>query len=185
MKLYHGTSININEEYLKPHDPFPERDDYKTSVYMTDELLIALLYSINPLKIYFNDIAPEMIHPFSKQFDVLNYKIPHLFELYEGMFDEVYNRGSYVYIAEINNQKYTKDGHQYIFEEPVKINKKVYYENIFNELLKYQKENKLKIIYYKEFKQRYEKDDILDSVKYLYENCNDYEKEFFHKKFNI
>jgi len=184
MKLYHGTDVNINDEYLLPHNPFPEISDYKNSIYMTDELLIALLYSVNPLKIYFKDKDPNTIHRFSKHFDVLNYKIPHLFELYEGMFDEVYNRGSYVYIAEITNQKYKNEGHQFIFEEPVKINQKVYYENIFNELLKYEKNNKLKIIYHKEYKKKYESD-VFDSIKYLYDICNDYEHEFFHEKFNI
>jgi len=184
MKLYHGTNANINEEFLKTHNPFPERSDYENSVYMTDELLIALLYSVNPLRIYFKDITPEMIHPFSKHFDVLNYRIPHLFELYEGMFDEVYNRSSYIYVAEITNQKYEKDGHQYKFKEPVKIKQKIYYENIFKELLQYEKDNKLKIIYYEEYKQKYE-NDMLDYIKDLYKYCNDYEHEFFHKKFNI
>lgn len=104
-KVFHGSMIDIQGEYLKPCQPF-KRSDYDERVYFTSSKILALIYSVSPIRAYAenkhldkSEFIPAFrahvrIHPSIE--DCGNKQIT-CYELYNGMFDELFNRKSYIY----------------------------------------------------------------------------------------
>ena len=186
MKLYHGSSTNIEGQYLIPHLPF-KTYDYKPSLYFTDKIEMALLYSINPIRNYIkiNNKKGEA-NAFSSYFKY-NDKIKKviLYECYKGMLDEVYNNPAYLYIYNIDDTKanqYIEDT-GYRFCEPIKFNEKIFIPNVLEQLKQLKDKNKIDIINFENltFKDKYY---LYDYISARANACeSEAEVEFFKEKF--
>ena len=187
MKLYHGSSINIKDEYLSPHKPF-KTYDYKSSIYFSDKIEIALMYSINPIRNYIRlnnkKLTPNAFSSYF-EYDKKN-DITILYECYKGMLNEVYNNSSYIYVLDIDDtiaNAYKDEEHSYNFSKPQKYTKKIFIPNVLDELLKLEKENKIKIIRFEDMSFNV-KNKLYDKISARANSCeHQCEIEFFKEKF--
>ena len=186
MRLYHGSSINIKDEYLSPHKPF-KTYDYKSSIYFSDKIEIALLYSINPIMNYIKlNNKEEKANAFSSYFkyDREN-NITILYECYKGMLNEVYNNPSYIYIVDVEESVANEhiEFNSYRFFTPIKYLKKIYIPNVLDELLKLEKKDKIKIIRFEDMSFNV-KNELYDSISDRANSCeHQCEIDFFKEKF--
>lgn len=187
MRLYHGSSINIKDEYLSPHKPF-KTYDYKSSIYFSDKIEIALLYSINPIRNYIKlNNKEEKANAFSSYFkyDREN-NITILYECYKGMLNEVYNNPSYIYVLDIDDtiaNTHKEGDHSYNFSKPQKYIEKIFIPNVLDELLKLEKENKIKIIRFEDMSFNV-KNKLYDRISDRADSCeHQCEIDFFKEKF--
>lgn len=97
MQVFHGSSKDI-EKTLKPNRAF-DRDDYKPSIYFTDNKQLALLYAINPIDIYINKHLNIDNHysAMSAHFIEGKGRIT-VMELYPNMFEDIYHQRVYIYV---------------------------------------------------------------------------------------
>lgn len=150
MKLYHGSSFNIKCKYLKPHKPF-DTDDYTIRVCFGTEYTTALAYSINPVRSYAENIGccVKNIPAFSCHCDLKKDK-PEIYELYEGMFDELFNKPCYVYECEVDDAiiKTANNGFEKYVEERVKIGNEIVIENCLSELKKQEQAGNIILVRY-------------------------------------
>lgn len=186
MELYHGTTINISDEFLRPHKPF-ETYGYKPIICFTDKRAIALLYSSNPIRTYFkkHKIVGKA-NAFSDyfRFDEKENKVV-VCECYEGMLEEVYNIPAYLYIFEYDNSNLEDSDHSlgYEFYDPVKYDKKIFIPNVLSELLELEKINIVKIKRFADLSCN-EKSLLYDNIAHRAHACeNQGEVEFFKERF--
>jgi len=150
MILYHGSNIDIKDEFLKPHNPFVEYGYSNRICFSTDEN-VALLYSINPIKSYSENLQTkeENIPAFSVHLK-LN-ETPYLiYELYEGMFEELFNKTCYIYKCDVDDSiiKNANNGFEKYVEQKVDITKKIIVENCLQKLKELEKQGNLNLMYF-------------------------------------
>lgn len=107
--LYHGSSISIKGNYLKPSKPSDshKKANYENAVYATDRKDIAIGMSLTGQK-YFHSFA--------------NYEA----KLVKIIFTKSYPKMKYTYLYKVSSGKFINNSlHQWISFEPVKILKKV------------------------------------------------------------
>ena len=159
MKLYHGTTTKINGEYLKTHKAF-ERIEYGEWVHFANNYDIALLYSVNPIRAFYQGkVDPIEIPAFSSHLAFSNKaNIPHkIYEIYPNMLTELFNTTAFIYVCEVD-EKDIANPHNSSFErivpKDVKIEKEIVIPNVLNELIKLDKEGNIKIIYNSNFNEQ-------------------------------
>jgi len=184
MKLYHGTTANISDEFLKPHKPF-ETYEYKPTIFFSNKLAIALLYSINPIRSYIQKKKlTGRANAFSNYFKY-NKKENKVVvcEYYDGMLEEVYNERSFIYVINENNLNEDNETTSFEFYEPKKYDEKIIIPNVLNELIKYEKANIIKIIRFNELTTD-DKSLLYDAIADRANACeNQCEIDFFKEKF--
>ncbi len=188
MIVYHGSQINISEGYLQPHKAFDSQD--KTAkVYVTKDYITALLYSINPIKAYFNNnnIIAEA-GAFSAHIDFSANPIT-VYELYEGMFDELFAHKTYIYVcddSQVELKSTTSAINENYVEEPLKIDDIEICDDLFDKLQILHAAGKIRLVRWNEW-------DYLDRYLWFVHNvetratyCKSQEEvEFFDKKLNV
>lgn len=151
MILYHGSNIDIKDEYLKPHNPFVGYGYSERICFSTDEN-VALLYSINPIKSYLENLQAkeETIPAFSVHLK-LNEKPYLIYELYEGMFEELFNKTCYIYKCDVDDSivKNANNGFEKYVEQKVDITKKIIVENCLQKLKELEKQGNLILKYFR------------------------------------
>lgn len=148
MILYHGTTVKIEKE-LCPHKAF-KRDDYKTWVHLSKDKTMALLYAVNPIRAFYNDDNNKKgIPAFSVHFQ---HNVKHgqpikVYEIYEGFFEELFNRKAYIYVADVSKSDFDKiDGFEVMVAKNVPIQNTLYIENVYGMLKKLEQTNVIDIV---------------------------------------
>ena len=148
MKVYHGSLINIKGKYLKPNKAF-NNNLYKPCVYFSTSYINALLYSVNPIRSYLKNCNDSCnARAFSAHIDFTKTP-PIIHELYNGMFEELFNTSCFIYISDIDEVETQEANKEIVFEGKAIINEKIKIANFYQELLK---EEKNKNIGLKRFK---------------------------------
>lgn len=125
-KLYHGTKTLIKDGVLKPNICF----ELESFVYATDNYEYALIRSGN--------------------FDITKFRVREehekdyheLCEIYEGAFEELFDRPGYIYLVDRNDFKPLRES-EFVSEHEVRIIDTIYIENILDEI---NKSDKIKLI---------------------------------------
>lgn len=184
MELYHGTTTNITDEFLKPHKPF-ETYEYNPIICFTDKKALALLYTTNPIRAYFkNQNIAGRANAFSDYFKFCEKENRVVVcECYEGMLEEVYNISAYLYTFEYDGAINKESSIGYEFNEPIKYEKKIFIPNVLSELLELEKLNIVKIIRFNDLDFNI-KSLLYDNIAHRANACeNQGEVEFFKEKF--
>ena len=152
MKVYHGTNVDLNiGEYLITQKVFNDFE-YLKSVHFTDILEIAILYSINPIKSYCeNRGISGKIRAFSQHINFNKTPI-EICEIYKDMFNDLFNKPSFVYICEPKELTKFYCEHEYVSKENCKIIDKICIENLLTKLKDLEKDGKIKLKYFDEMK---------------------------------
>lgn len=184
MKLYHGSLIDIQDCFLQPRKAF-DREDYITAVSLTENRTAALLYSANPIRAYFqdNNIVAQC-GAFTCHINPLNDCVC-IEELYEGMFDDVFNRSAFIYTCNVKANSVEKWYDEYRSTTPVLISQKEKIENVYILLKEFEKDGKVKLRRYSNVKENWiHFDDLMDSVVYrMSYSASPEEKQYFLSKF--
>ena len=184
MKLYHGSLVDIQDCFLQPRKAF-DREDYPTAVSLTENRIIALLYSTNPIRAYFqdNNIVAQC-GAFSCHINRLNDCVC-IEELYEGMFDDVFNRSAFIYTCNVKADSVEKWNDEYRSSTPVLISRKEKIENVYTILTEFEKDGKVKLYHYNDVKENWNHfDDLMDSVVHrMSYSASPEEKQYFLYKF--
>ncbi len=149
MKLYHGSNVYIIDE-LKPHLPFARRN-YTPRICFGETYITALAYCINPVRSYAENIGriADTIPAFSCHCR-LTENPPKIYELYDGMFEELFNKPCYIYECEVDESKIitSRNGFEKYVEEPVKIDNVIVIDNYLDELKKHESLKKIVLVSY-------------------------------------
>lgn len=181
MELYHGTTIDITDGFLKPHKAF-ETYDYKPAVYFADKFEIALLYTTNPIKAYLqNQKRADKVNAFCNYFKVDEKENKVIVsECYAGMLEEVYDRQGYIYTFNCDSADKHKRFSVYEFLEPVVFDKKLLIPNVLSEL---EKSNNIIIKRFNDLS-FVEKRNLYDSISERANACESQgEVDYFKEKF--
>ncbi len=151
MIVYHGSPVDIINEVIEPRQAF-NLDIYSKGVYVTTDKITALLYSVNPIKSYFiNHNVNLDASAFTSHIEFGKYPIK-VYELYEGMFDELFNKKGYIYTADEPEEDLISTEssvNEFFIERAVKIIDKIVIDNVWKEICNLSKSNIIEIIYYK------------------------------------
>lgn len=185
MIFYHGTTIDIKDEELKPNRAFLSYQDYKTpAVFLTINKIYALLHSRNPIRIFAqNNNLIGRANAFSSYFEVKNNRVI-LYECYDNMLQEVYSGPAYLYTCDINiNEKNNIDLNNYRYEGSIKYKEKIFIENVLELLQSLEKENLIEIKYYNTLSE-FEKDNLIEHLNSRANSCeSEVEILYFKEKF--
>ena len=142
---YHG-SKTPNIKILHPNMSL-HKEMY---VYLTENIAVALIYTVNAIEVFFdqkNIKKPEVFQPwYSYGFD--QFQIPVIEEYYPNATIETYSgKSGYIYLCEkpksISNP--TKIPTVFVTQEPVKTIEEIFIKDVYQEMLKYEKQGLLKI----------------------------------------
>lgn len=151
MKLFHGSCTNITDGILRAQEPFSKYGYTKRVCFSRDENA-ALLYSINPIKAYKEITHTEgIVHAFSVHID-FQHKPFKVYELYDGMFEELFNRPCYIYECDVDDSivNDANNGFEKYVEKDVYINRKITIDNYLQELKEKQNDNCVELVYFNE-----------------------------------
>lgn len=142
MEVYHGSLTDITDEYLKPNQAF-NNDLYKPWVYLSSSYVNALLYSVNPIRSYLlkNGYLYDA-RSFSAHID-FKQTPPIVYEIYDGMFEELFNTRSFIYVCDIDDCNVEGNNKEIKIENIVKIKKKIEIANFYEELLSMEKNDEV------------------------------------------
>lgn len=151
MIVYHGSPANIINEVIEPSKAF-NLDIYSKGVYVTTDKITALLYSVNPIKSYLNNHNLKSdSRAFTSHIEFQSSPIK-IYELYEGMFDELFNKNGYIYTADEPEKDLISTEssvNEFFVERAVKIIDKIIINSVWKEICNLSKANEVEIIYYK------------------------------------
>ena len=141
MELYHGSNVEIEKELI-PHKSY-QRADYAPRVYFSDRKEIAMLFSLNPIQSYLENICcDKKPNACSCHIDFNSVPIK-VYELYDGFFEELFNKRRFIYVCEVKDNELVLKGHEVYTTNVCKIKEKIIINNVLKEL---QKMHDLKII---------------------------------------
>lgn len=145
MKAYHGSLVDITDAHLKPNRAF-SRPDYTNCVYISLSYTNALLYSVNPIKSFLDKTNRFLdARAFSAHIDFTQ-EIPIVYELYDGMFEELFNVRCFIYECEIEETQSNHHNQEIKIEHPVAIIRKIEILNFYQELISKEKAGEIKLI---------------------------------------
>ncbi len=144
MELYHGSNVLIDDE-LVPHRAY-KRADYKPRIYFADKIEVALLFSLNPIQSYLENInSTTRAHACSCHIN-FNSKPIKIYELYDGFFEELFNKSGYIYICDVSKSDVVVDGYEFYITKSCKIKERIKIENVLEELKKMQDKNLVQLV---------------------------------------
>lgn len=183
MKLYHGSTIDI-EKTLKPHRAF-DRGDYPPRIYFTDKIERALLYAVNPIKIYIKNKFNKDIHCSATSAHFYDKVQPYtLIEMYPNMFEETYrNRKAFIYVCDIDESELeARSVNEYPICKEIEFIDKIEILDTYNEFLNLQNQGLLKFLSFDDIdceKIRFEREHLIDSLSVRRNYCKSPEEESF------
>lgn len=183
MYLYHGSIKNI-KGFLKPKLAYNFYEEPK--IYFSNNKTMALLFGINPIKIYFkNHNINQECGAFSCHIDYKNNTI-NIYELYNGMFDEIFNNSTFIYTCKIpkTNLGYSKQKpYEYTYSQNCEIYKKEKIINVYDVIKSLVAKKKINLIYHNEIL-RNEKYKLINAVSSRAYYCSSIEEaNFYYDKF--
>lgn len=148
--LYHGSHINIQDDYLTPQISF----DYKPLVYATDNPWYTLVRcgKFNPEEISIKEDYIDSSHKYT------------LVELRENAFKDIFDTDGYIYYVNAEDFKY--NGYEYVSVKPVKIQIKLYVDNVWEKMQGYMGKIAYELIEFKDSDRYFEQRGI-DKNAYL------------------
>ncbi|MDC7243618.1 MAG: hypothetical protein PQJ44_06750 [Sphaerochaetaceae bacterium] len=186
--FYHGSKISDIKELIPNYSLHNEK-----YVYLTTNKAVALIYTVNAIEKYYEDNnleKPSFIHPwYSYGFN--KNRLPVIEEYYLNATKETYSgKSGYIYICDVPNE-YSNPTNIYcavVTKEKVKTVHEEYIEDVYEEILKYEKMGLLKIRYFKDNSEAFQKridDYIKDDIKKykLLENTENNYYVFLKAKF--
>lgn len=183
MKLYHGSAIDI-EKTLKPHRAF-DRGDYPPRIYFTDKIERALLYAVNPIKIYIKNKFNKDIHCSATSAHFYDKVQPYtLIEMYPNMFEETYrNRKAFIYVCDIDESELeARSVNEYTICREIEFIDKIEILDTYNEFLNLQNQGLLKFLSFDDIdceKICFEREHLIDSLSVRRNYCKSPEEESF------
>jgi len=144
MKLYHGSNIKI-DDVLVPHKAY-QRADYEPRVYFSDKKEVAVVFSLNPIQSYLENINCN-IKPNACSCHIDFNSIPiKIYELYDGFFEELFNKSRYIYVCEVPRKHVVIDGHESYTTKSCRIKEKIKIDNVLDELYKMQDKGLVQLV---------------------------------------
>ncbi len=182
MILYHGTTVKIEKE-LHPHKAF-ESAYYKEWVHLSKDETIAILYSVNPIRAFYNDDSNEKEIPsFSAhfQYDIKPGQPIKIYEIYKGFFEELFNRRAYLYVVDVDKKDFDKE---YKFEvmvaKNIPIKSRTVIDSVYERLMGLKNDGKIEIVNYENLPYDFLFDNISSKISVAE---TQYEADFYMAKF--
>lgn len=169
MKLYHGSSINI-EKVLKPHRAF-DREDYPPRIYFTDKIERALFYAVNPIEIYIKNKFNKDISCSATSAHFYGKTSPFtLIEIYPNMLEETYrNRKSFIYMCDIDESELeSRCENEFTTNKEIEFVDRIEILDTYYEFVKLQDQGLLKFLPFVDIdfeKTYFEREHLIDSLR--------------------
>lgn len=188
MILYHGTTVKIEKE-LHPHKAF-ESAYYKEWVHLSKDETIAILYSVNPIRAFYNDDSGEKgIPSFSAHFqhDIKPGQPIKIYEIYKGFFEELFNRRAYLYVVDVDEKDFDnrndakcKDEFEVMVAKNIPIKSRKVIDNVYERLKGLKNDGKIEIVNYENLPYDFLFDNISSKISVAE---TQYEADFYMAKF--
>lgn len=184
MKVYHGTMKKIKGNYLIPHRAF-ELPEYGRWVHFATSYEIALLYSSNPIRAFFKESSAIKIPAFSQHL-CLDRDIPKIYELYIGMFENLYHIPVYVYECEVDDKElidpFSPNNYEKVTTKKVRYSKVYEIPDLLEKLKNCEKEKRIELVNYENVLKIH--DFYYDHLDYKVSQARtQWEADFYYKNF--